>query len=77
MSSWPRWMTLPVVSAASSLLSWDQLSGGLQRALEPLGGAYDSWVVHHAPEAFYVTGSLSYDLVCGSLDAALATTPYR
>ena len=56
MSSWPRWMTLPVVSAASSLLSWDQLSGGLQRALEPLGGAYDSWVVHHAPEAFYVTG---------------------
>ena len=49
-------MTLPVVSAASSLLSWDQLSGGLQRALEPLGGAYDSWVVHHAPEAFYVTG---------------------
>ena len=46
---WPRWMTIPVISMSSSLISWTQMTSGMQQLVQRAGGDGDTWLLHHLP----------------------------
>ena len=49
MRYWPRWMTIPMISLSSSLLSWGQMTRSLRQLVIQAGGDDECWVLHHAP----------------------------
>ncbi|CAE7202644.1 unnamed protein product [Symbiodinium sp. CCMP2456] len=45
---WPRWMTVPVISLSSTLVSWTQLQEGWQTKMLACGGDQECWMIHHS-----------------------------